>query len=115
MKTLIALYDSWETADAVIEALLDYGFSHADITVMSGDHWTRESGAEYTLEAGASTDHGAQALLKLRASSSMAEVARILVCNSGAYDVRELAGEEEEEVEAEEAPVAIALHHPVMK
>lgn len=113
MKTLIALYDSWETADAVIEALRDYGFSHADITVMSGDHWKRESGADYTTEAGGGTDHGAQALLKLSASGPMAEVARILICNSGAYDVRELAGEEE--VEAEEAPVAIALHHAVMK
>ena len=108
MKTVIALYDSWETADAVIEALLDYGFSHANITVMSGDHWKRESGAEYVASAVSDvSSQGNQALLKLHATGYLGEIARGLICNSGALDVHELEGEDE--VETLTTPLAVSM------
>ncbi len=39
IKIITALYKNGDSADEAVETLLDQGFSHKDITLMSGHYW----------------------------------------------------------------------------
>jgi hypothetical protein len=87
----MALYQGWDTADRVIEALLDAGFSHKDIALISGDFWYDELPDFYDQQRKEN-----EVILQVLASDQMAKIARELICNSGPVDVREQEGDWEE-------------------
>jgi hypothetical protein len=108
VKTIMALYEGYETADMVVEALIDSGFSHADIAVMSGSYWLDELealGEKIDSAAGLIESH--EVLLSLRVSDPLATRAREMICNSGPVDVRERAGGWHEDWAAYSLPVSI--------
>jgi hypothetical protein len=108
-RTVMALYNQFEEADRVIEALLDCGFLHSDISFMSADHWfdlPDASSRIYKLQ-------GDEVLLVVRASSDMAMEARDILCNSGPIDVHEQGDDRNEGWPAQ--PVTTAVGEVVGK
>jgi hypothetical protein len=96
--TLFALYNNFDTADGIVEALLDLGIPHTDIQLMSGHSWQKITGS--------SVKHvgwqwqpidGSEIILEVRAEGEAASQARELVCNSGPIEVQEREGIERDE------------------
>ena len=78
MRTILALYADWKKADAVVEMLLDQGFSHTNIFLGSGDAWedeVRSYGGQPTLGFDLPTTSGQEVLIKVRTPGG--ELARI--------------------------------------
>lgn len=86
---VIGLYPSFTAVDPVIEYLLDQGFSHTDITLLSGRYWPAIlQSLGHGDEAGRIYIHGREVYLQVNAEGDRARLARDILCNSGPLDVR---------------------------
>ena len=78
IKIILALYENWKMADAVVEMLLDQGFSHTNIFLSSGDAWqneVRSNGGSLIADPDLPYKPGQEVLVKVRAHGG--ELARI--------------------------------------
>ena len=92
---VMGLYTSFTAVDPVIEYLLDEGFSHTDITLLSGRYWPEILEAMgYSEEAQRIPIQGREVYLQVTAEGEKARLARDILCNSGPLDVRVRRGED---------------------
>lgn len=86
---VLGLYESFTAVDPVVEYLLDQGFSHTDIALLSGHYWTEIlNSLGQPEEAERIPTRGREVYLQVTAAGEKARLARDILCNSGPLDVR---------------------------
>lgn len=104
VRKILALYPDFDSADGVIEALVDAGVSLQNIMLKSGSYWRDEAISATEPQDFRQADiEGHEVMLKIQAADRLAKTARELICNSSAIDVRERAMEQLETWEMPEA------------